>query len=99
MFNGSLSKYYISDAKYEDSNTCLIEFDIHSDTGANIGPAIKKNRLWVLSKLIQGTSFYTITIHSDNSWEKRNKIIINITNGGMYIKTEPDTCPCDSLIF
>lgn len=90
------SKYVISSAKYGNSNILLVEFCIHRDSGSTIGPGIIKNRTWLLSQLISGSSFCT-AINHNGQWYKGEKVILNHVAGRLYINTRPELQPGDDL--
>jgi len=96
MTNFRCLKYIVSGAKYSCGNILLAEFIIHRDFESTIGPGVIRNRSWLLSQLLNGSSFY-IGIKNNDQWDKEGKVILNYVAGRLYINTRPELHPGDNL--
>ncbi|MBZ7641354.1 hypothetical protein FML18_21855, partial [Klebsiella oxytoca] len=60
MYSYRWAKFLVAGAKYNDSHFLLVEFYIHHELDGVIKPGICRNRQWVLSQLVNGSTLFTL---------------------------------------
>lgn len=96
MYGYRWDKFLIAGARYNDSHFLLVEFYVHHELDDVIKPVICRNRQWVLSHLVNGSTLFTLN-QSNNKWQKKDRITLNHVAGRYYIRTHPSPYPGDDI--
>ena len=66
MYSYRWAKFLIAGARYNDSQVLLVELYIHRESDGIIKPGVCRNRQWVLSHLVNGSTLFTLNQNNNN---------------------------------
>ncbi|CAM3994991.1 DUF3892 domain-containing protein [Rahnella victoriana] len=94
---GKWANYLISQVKYNDQHTHIINVVVHEDLGNAVGDAVLQPRQWVISMIDNDYSFCTALQNNHGKWVRGRIVVADRVMGNDYLTTLADGQAIDNL--